>query len=99
MTKYKVKQSRLYDDLCRAILIMQALKTLDKTNPEYNKILSKKEDALALVLKEICYSLGTRKVILKCLNKLLELNNDNPQAKSLVLTLFETIDEKPEKKY
>lgn len=99
MTKYKVKQSRLYDDLCRAILIMQALKTLDKTDPEYNKILSKKEDALALVLKEICYSLGTRKVILKCLNKLLELNNDNPEAKDLVLTLFETIDEKPEKKH
>ena len=33
MTKYKVKQSRLYDDLCHAILIMQALKNLDKTNP------------------------------------------------------------------
>lgn len=99
MTKYKVKQSRLYDDLCRAILIMQALKTLDKTDPEYNKILSKKEDALALVLKEICYSIGTRKILLDTLNQLLELNNDNPQTKSLVLTLFETIDEKPKKKH
>ena len=65
MTKYKVKQSRLYDDLCHAILIMQAL--------------------------------GTRKIILKCLNRLLELNNDNPEAKDLILTLFETIDEKPKK--
>ena len=97
MTKYKVKQSRLYDDLCHAILIMQALKNLDKTNPEYNKILDKKQDALALVLKEICYSIGTRKIILKCLNRLLELNNDNPEAKDLILTLFETIDEKPKK--
>ena len=99
MNQFSVKDSKLYDNLCHAILIMQTLKTLDKSTPEHKAIKQKKQETLAALMKEICYSIGTRKILLDTLNQLLELNNGNPEAKSLVLTLFETIDEKPEKKH
>ena len=98
MNQFSAKDSKLYDNLCHAILIMQTLKTLDKSTPEYKAIKQKKQEALAALMKEICYSIGTRKILLDTLNQLLELNNDNPKSKSLVLTLFEAIDEKPKKK-
>ena len=99
MNQFSLKDSELYDNLCHAILIMQTLKTLDKSTPEYKAIKQKKQETLAALMKEICYSIGTRKILLDTLNQLLELNNGNPEAKSLVLTLFETIDEKPKKKH
>jgi len=89
----------LYDNLCHAILIMQTLKTLDKSTPEYKAIKQKKQETLAALMKQICHSIGTREILLDTLNQLLELNSHNPQAKNLVLTLFETLDEKPKKKH
>lgn len=99
MNQFSVKDCNLYDNLCHAILIMQTLKTLDKSTPEYKAIKQKKQETLATLMKQICYSIGTREILLDTLNRLLELNNHNPQAKNLVLTLFETLDEKPKKKH
>jgi hypothetical protein len=99
MNQFSVKDSKLYDNLCHAILIMQTLKTLDKSTPEYKAIKQKKQETLAALMKEICYSIGTRKVLLQTLNELLEFNNDNPRAKELVLNLFQVLDEKPKKKH
>lgn len=99
MNQFSVKDCNLYDNLCHAILIMQTLKTLDKSTPEYKAIKQKKQETLTALMKQICHSIGTREILLDTLNQLLELNNDNPQAKNLVLTLFETLDEKPKKKH
>jgi hypothetical protein len=99
MNQFSVKDCNLYDNLCHAILIMQTLKTLDKSTPEYKAIKQKKQETLAILMKQICHSIGTREILLDTLNQLLELNNHNPQAKNLVLTLFETLDEKPKKKH
>ena len=99
MNQFSVKDCNLYDNLCHAILIMQTLKTLDKSTPEYKAIKQKKQETLATFMKQICHSIDTREILLDTLNRLLELNNHNPQAKNLVLTLFETLDEKPKKKH
>ena len=99
MNQFSVKDCNLYDNLCHAILIMQTLKTLDKSTPEYKAIKQKKQETLATLMKQICHSIGAREILLDTLNRLLELNNHNPQAKNLVLTLFETLDEKPKKKH
>ena len=107
MNQFSVKDCNLYDNLCHAILIMQTLKTLDKSTPEYKAIKQKKQETLATTFKVISIiwgpgkrtSIGTREILLDTLNQLLELNNHNPQAKNLVLTLFETLDEKPKKKH
>lgn len=95
MNQLRAKESKLYDNLCHAVLILQAMKTIQKDKPDYILLQEKKKDCLSRLMKDICKCSGTRKTLINTLTELHTLTKDNPEVHQRVLTLYQTLDEKP----
>lgn len=55
----------------------------------------KKKDCLSRLMKDICKCSGTRKTLINTLTELHTLTKNNPEVHQRVLTLYQTLDEKP----